>query len=79
MLRERGVDLPDAVFGGASQLLDEQLGDEIARYVFSRRTEIARQLGRDQQVREAITLLRQAKSPAELFSLAAQAEKRAGH
>jgi carboxyl-terminal processing protease len=79
MLRERGVDLPDAVFAGAGQLLDEQLGDEIARYVFSRRTEIARQLGRDRQVREAIALLRQARSPAELFALAAQAEKRAGH
>ncbi|HET7039259.1 MAG TPA: hypothetical protein VFH97_05185, partial [Gemmatimonadales bacterium] len=78
MLRERDVDLPDAVFAGAGQLLDEQLGDEITRYVFSRRAEIARQLGRDRQVREAIALLRQARSPAELFTLAGQAEKRPG-
>jgi carboxyl-terminal processing protease len=78
MLRERGVDLPDAVFAGAGQLLDEQLGDEITRYVFSRRAEIARQLGRDRQVREAIALLRQARSPAELFTLAGQAEQRPG-
>jgi carboxyl-terminal processing protease len=78
-LRERGVDLPDATFGGAAQLLDEQLGDEIARYVFSRQAEIRRQLARDVQVREAMALLARAKSPSELFTLAAQAERRAGH
>jgi carboxyl-terminal processing protease len=77
--RKRGIDLPDSVYGGAAQLLDEQLGDEIARYVFSRQVEIRRQLARDPQVREAIGLLRQARSPAELFTLAAQAERRAGH
>jgi carboxyl-terminal processing protease len=76
-LKERGVDLPDATFAGAGRLLDEQLGDEIARYVFSRQVEIRRQLTRDTQVREAIGLLQQAKSPAELFTLAAQAERRA--
>jgi hypothetical protein len=74
-LRERGVDLPDSTFTGAGQLLDEQLGDEIARYVFSREVEIRRQLARDRQVRAAVALLAQAKSPAELFTLAAQAEK----
>jgi carboxyl-terminal processing protease len=78
-LRERGIDLPDSVFAGAGQLLDEQLGDEIARYVFSRSAEIRRQLARDRQVREAIALLQRAKSPAELFTLAAQAEKSARH
>jgi hypothetical protein len=77
-MRKRGIDLPDSVFAGAGQLLDEQLGDEIARYVFSRQAEIGRQLARDRQVREAIALLQRAKSPAELFTLAAQAEKSAG-
>jgi carboxyl-terminal processing protease len=77
-MRKRGIDLPDSIFAGAGQLLDEQLGDEIARYVFSRQAEIGRQLARDRQVREAIALLQRAKSPAELFTLAAQAEKSAG-
>jgi carboxyl-terminal processing protease len=77
-MRKRGIDLPDSIFAGAGQLLDEQLGDEIARYVFSRQAEIGRQLARDRQVREAIALLQRAKSPAELFTLAAQAEQSAG-
>jgi carboxyl-terminal processing protease len=78
-MRERGVDLADSIYVGAGGLLDEQLGDEIARYVFSRRAEIGRQVARDHQVREAIALLGRASSPAELFTLAAQAEKSARH
>jgi carboxyl-terminal processing protease len=78
-LRQRNIDLPDATFAAAGQLIDEQLGDEIARYVFSRQVEIRRQLARDRQVREAVALLQQARSPAELFTLAAQAEQHVRH
>jgi carboxyl-terminal processing protease len=69
-MRERGIDLADSVFAGAAELLDEQLGDEIARYVFGRQAEIQRQLGRDAQVRAAMAVLGKAKTPAELFALA---------
>ncbi|MDH4045883.1 MAG: S41 family peptidase, partial [Gemmatimonadota bacterium] len=69
-MRERGIDLPDSIFTGAAELLDEQLGDEIARYVFGRQIEIRRQLGRDAQVRAAAAVLGKARTPAELFALA---------
>jgi len=77
-LRDRGVTLPDSIFAGAGTLLDEQLGDEVARYVFGRPAEIQRQLRRDAQVREAMGLLARAKSPSELFTLAVEPEARPG-
>jgi hypothetical protein len=78
-LEARGIALPDSVFAGAGQLLDEQLGDELANYVFGRQTQIQRQLARDPQVKEAIALLARATSPAELFTLAARTEKSPAH
>ena len=69
-MRERGIDLPDSIFAGATELLDEQLGDEITRYVFGRPAEIRRQVARDAQVRAATTVLGRARTPAELFALA---------
>jgi carboxyl-terminal processing protease len=69
-MRERGIDLPDSVFAGAADLLDEQLGDEITRYVFGRPAEILRQVARDTQVHAATTVLARARTPAELFALA---------
>ncbi len=73
-MRDRGITLPDSVFSGASQLLDEQLGDDIARYTFGRLAEIQRQVARDPQVRAATSVLARAKTPAELIKLAAQAD-----
>jgi hypothetical protein len=70
MMRERGIDLPDSTFAGAATLLDEQLGDEITRYVFGRDAEIQRQISRDPQVRAALGLLGRAQTPAELLTLA---------
>jgi carboxyl-terminal processing protease len=69
-MRERGIDLPDSVFAGATDLLDQQLGDEITRYVFGRPAEIRRQVARDPQVRAATAVLTRARTPAELFALA---------
>jgi len=69
-MRDRGIELPDSVIAGAHDLLVEVLGDEIARYVFGRDTEIQRQVGRDPQVRAATSLLARAKTPTELLSLA---------
>lgn len=73
-LKERGITLPDSLYAGAAGFLDEQLGDEIARFVFGRDVEIRRQLARDPQVREATALLERAKSPADLLALATRSE-----
>jgi carboxyl-terminal processing protease len=71
-MRDRDISLPDSIFAGAAQLLDEQLGDEIARYDFGRLAEIRRQIKRDPQVRAATEMLARAKTPEELFKLAGQ-------
>ena len=74
-LEERGIDLEDDVWRGASELLNRVLGYEIARYVFGRQAEVQRQLTRDAQVQEALSLLRLAGSPSELFQLASRAQE----
>jgi carboxyl-terminal processing protease len=68
-MRERGIELPDSVFAGAAELLDQQLGDEITRFVFGREAEIRRQVARDTQVRAATEALAKVKTPAELLAL----------
>jgi len=77
-MRERGITLPDSIFAGASDLLNEVLGDEITRYMFGRDAEIRRQVARDPQVRAATGFLAQAKTPAELLTLAGREPGR-GH
>lgn len=71
-LRNKGVDLSDDVFQGASDLVAEQLGYEIARYVFGRSAEFQRQAEDDAQMQKALELLRNADSPDDLLSLAVQ-------
>jgi carboxyl-terminal processing protease len=71
-LRTRGVNLSDDVFQGASDLVAEQLGYEIARYVFGRSAEFQRQAEDDAQMQKALELLRNADSPDDLLSLAVQ-------
>jgi carboxyl-terminal processing protease len=70
-LRAKGVDLPLQVFNGAGRLIDEQLGFEIARYVFGRPAEFRRKALQDAPMQTAMGLLRKAQSPKELLSLAA--------
>ncbi|MGH7525939.1 MAG: S41 family peptidase, partial [Gemmatimonadales bacterium] len=69
-LRAKGVTMNQAVFNGASQLIDEQLGYEIARYVFGRPAEFRRRAVDDRPVQTAMELLRKAQSPKELLGLA---------
>jgi carboxyl-terminal processing protease len=68
-LRSHSVQISPSVFNGAGPLIDEQLGYEIARYVFGRPAEFRRRAARDLQMQTAITLLRKAQTPKELFSL----------
>ena len=69
-LRAKGVDIDDDVFTGASAMVSEQLGYEAARYVFGRPAEFRRRAADDRQMQEAIALLRNARTPGDLLSLA---------
>jgi carboxyl-terminal processing protease len=69
-LRSHGIEISSSVFQGAGTLIDEQLGNEITRYVFGRPAEFRRRAANDQQMQTAVGLLRKAQTPKELLSLA---------
>jgi carboxyl-terminal processing protease len=69
-LRAKGVELTDQTFAQAGSLVDEQLGYEIARYVFGRPAEFRRRARNDRQMQVALELLRRAQSPQDLLSAA---------
>ena len=69
-LRAKDVQISPAVFNGAGTLIDEQLGFEIARYVFGRPAEFRRRAARDVQMQTAMGLLRKAQTPKQLLTLA---------
>jgi len=70
-LRARGVTLPDSVLAGARTLISDDLGYEIARYLFGRPVEVRRHMNEDRQVQAALALARRAKSPQDLLAIAA--------
>jgi hypothetical protein len=76
-LRAHDVQVSDSIFNGAGSLIDEQLGYEVARYVFGRPAEFRRRAADDQQMQTAIGLLRKAQTPKELLSLAKTNESKA--
>jgi carboxyl-terminal processing protease len=69
-LRARDVKISSSIFNGAGNLIDEQLGYEVARYVFGRPAEFRRRATKDAQMQTAMGLLRKAQTPKELLSLA---------
>jgi carboxyl-terminal processing protease len=69
-LRAKDVQITQEVFNGAGALIDEQLGDEITRYVFGRPAEFRRRVARDPQMQTAMGLLRKAQTPKQLLGLA---------
>ncbi|MBA3317650.1 MAG: S41 family peptidase [Gemmatimonadales bacterium] len=69
-LNAKGITVDPAAFKAASRLVDLQLGSEIARYVFGTSAEFRRNARNDQQLQEAIGLLRKAATPKELLNLA---------
>jgi len=69
-VRARGVAVPDSVLAGAREVISQDLGFEIARYVFGRSTEVRRQRDEDRQVRAALGLARRAKTPQDLLAIA---------
>jgi carboxyl-terminal processing protease len=72
-LRSRGVEMPEAVWAGAANLISQQLAYEVTRYVFGRPAEFARRVSDDAQVKRAVELLERARTPKELLSLAQEA------
>jgi carboxyl-terminal processing protease len=69
-LRAKGIDLTPQVYDGANGLITDQLGYEMARYVFGRPAEFRRRAQDDKQLQTAMGLLRKAGTPRELMSLA---------
>ena len=69
-LRAKDVRISSEVFNGAGALIDDQLGFEIARYVFGRPAEFRRRAKQDVQMQTAMGLLRKAQTPKQLLSLA---------
>jgi carboxyl-terminal processing protease len=69
-LLAKDVKITPDVFNGAGALIDEQLGDEITRYVFGRPAEFRRRAARDLQMQTAMGLLRKAQTPKQLLGLA---------
>ena len=69
-LRAKGVEMSDQTFSQAVSLLDDQLGYEVARYVFGRPAEFRRRAQGDRQMQMALELLRRAQSPKDLLSAA---------
>ncbi|HXG45949.1 MAG TPA: S41 family peptidase [Gemmatimonadales bacterium] len=77
-LRAKGVELSDETFAKGASLVDQQLGYEIARYLFGRPSEFRRRARDDRQMQAALGLLRRAQNPKDLLALAAAAAPTVG-
>ena len=69
-LRNRGVTMPDSVYTGGERIVDAQLGYEVARYLFGPAAERRRRVTEDEQIRQAVTLLKGSTSPRALLGMA---------
>ena len=69
-LTAKGVKMKPDVFAGAGRVVDDQLGYEIARYVFGRPAEFRRRAADQRDMQTALQLLRRAQSPKDLLGLA---------
>jgi hypothetical protein len=76
-LRKRGVAIADSAFEGGSRVVGQELGYEIARYLFGSDAEHRRRAAEDSQVLQAIALVRGTSSPRALLGLAAPAADQA--
>jgi len=74
-LAGRGVRMADSTYGGGARIVDQQLGYEVARYVFGPDLERRRRISDDRQIGQAATLLRGASTPGALVGLAGVAPR----
>ncbi len=68
-LTQQGVTLTDSIVQGASKLLDDEVGYEIARYVFGPEGERRRRIQQDRQIQRAAELVRRSSSPQQLLGM----------
>ena len=76
-LATRGVQMADSTFLQGTKILDQQLGYEVARYVFGAAAERRRRVSDDPQIGRAAELLRQVTTPSALLGLASGSVTRA--
>jgi carboxyl-terminal processing protease len=69
-MRSRGITMDSATYDAASNLVERQIGTEIARYVFGDAVEYARRLRTDAAVNKALELIAGAASPRDLLARA---------
>ncbi|HEX6669099.1 MAG TPA: S41 family peptidase [Gemmatimonadales bacterium] len=69
-LKQKGVQLSPEEFKQGGRLVDQQIGYELARYVFGKSAEFRRRAVDDRQMQTALDLLRKAGTPKELLGLA---------
>ncbi len=74
-LQARGLVIPDSVFAGGGRVVQEQLGYEIARYVFGPTAERRRRVAGDPQVQRAVQLLQGTPTPQALLGMASPAAR----
>jgi carboxyl-terminal processing protease len=75
-LAARGVRMADSTYAGGEGLVDQQLGYEVARYVFGPAAERRLRVAEDPQIGQAVALLRQATTPGALLGLAGASPER---
>jgi carboxyl-terminal processing protease len=73
-LEAGGVVLTDSVFAGGTRVVEQQLGYEVARYVFGPAAERRRRVVGDDEVQRAVALLRGTTSPQALLGLGPSTE-----
>jgi carboxyl-terminal processing protease len=78
LLAQRGVRLEPDELEATSAFIDQQIGSQVARFVFGRGGELRRQAGDDPVLAEAVRLAGRARNPNDLFALASQAAAPAG-
>jgi hypothetical protein len=69
LLADRGVALADRVVAGGEEVVSEQLGYEVALYVFGASAERRRRVVGDTEEQQAVALLRGTTSPQALLGL----------
>ena len=72
-LRQRGVQLDQATIDATWPVIARQIGDQTARFVFGRAGQVRRQANDDPVLASAMRMAARARTPAELFQLAAEA------
>ena len=78
-LRQRGVQLDQATIDATWPVIARQIGDQTARFVFGRAGQVRRQANDDPVLASAMRMAARARTPAELFQLAAEAAPATTH